>query len=127
TVEDIVRCGLALRELQRIGRRVDQRRAPSARLQAGDRESAGVRERIEHFGVARVRGDALAVALLVEIGPRLLPARDVDDEPDTAGGDRELRRRLFAGEQPTPRRQALFVARPALRALVDAARVAELH
>ena len=95
-VADAVRRRLALRERERLGRGVDQRRALRAGAQARDRESAGVRESVEHVGVARVRGDALAVALLVEIGAGLLAVRDVDDEPHAAGNDLELARRLVA-------------------------------
>src|SRR5690606_21329993 len=54
------------------------------------------------------------------------PAGDVHREPRVAGNDREVARRLRAGQRPAPRLEALLVTRPALRALVDAPRRAQL-
>src|SRR5688572_17644124 len=70
--------------------------------------------------------DDLAIALLIEIGTRLLAVRDVDDQPNTARRNLERGRRLFSGEQAAPRWQAFLVARPALGPLVDTARRTKL-
>src|SRR5688572_15689353 len=73
-----------------------------------------------------MRGDAFAIALLIEIGARFLAVRDVDDEPHFAGDDLYFTRRLAASEHTAVRRQAFFVPRPALRTIVNALRPAQL-
>src|SRR5262249_57667738 len=88
----------------------------------GDREAAGVGERVEHAPAARQPADAQAVVALVEEEAGLLPVQDVGHEAHAVLHDRDPRRRLLAREHPTCAGESLLGAHATLAALVDTAR-----
>ena len=89
--------GVALCELQRLGRRVDQRRARRPAVERRQCKSARVRERIEHLCTASIGRNTFSIALLVQVRARLLATRQVDQVSHAVGVDLDLAGRRIAG------------------------------
>ena len=118
--------GSPTREFERFRGRVDQGCLARTGAKACIRKPARIRERVENVPVFRKRSHAPAVVLLIEVRTGLLATREIDEVAHTVRRDLEIRRRRFARERTTQRRQSFLLPGAALRTLEDATRPAEL-
>src|SRR5262249_52825265 len=109
-------------ERERRSRRIHRDDLARAAERGHDRERARIGERIEDALAGCEPAHADAALPLIEEEPRLLPVRDVDEEPCPVLLDRQACRWLLAGEHAAPAVDALLRPYPPLAALVDAPR-----
>src|SRR6185437_9582764 len=86
-------------------------------------ESAGVTEGIEYTPAARQPRRHLPIVALIEIEPRFLPFRQVDQKPQSTLLDLDRPRRRIAPYESIVRFESFELADAALRALVDSRRL----
>ncbi|ABA48730.1 hypothetical protein BURPS1710b_0391 [Burkholderia pseudomallei 1710b] len=75
---EAVRGDVALRERERVARRIDRHDPLRAALERREREAARVAEAVQHVAIARVLRDERAVLALVDVEARLVAVAHVD-------------------------------------------------
>ena len=91
-----------------------------------DAERAGEAEGVQHPPAARLRADDPPVLPLIHVEAGLLPAEQIDLEPQTVLPDFEIGRRRLAPGQPAAQRQTLLPPHACVRALDDPTRGEQL-